>query len=61
MKDVLQGDKAEVGRRSGQGELQGQRHRGTKQPDVLEDQEFKVRGGGKRGDEAGGGTDHKGL
>ena len=61
MKDVLQGDKAEVGRRSGQRELQGQRHRGTEQPDVLEDQEFKVLGGGKRGDEAGGGTDHKGL
>ena len=52
MKDVLQGDKAEVGRHSGQGELEGQRHRGTKQPDALEDQEFKVRGGGKRGDEA---------
>ena len=50
MKDVLQGDKAEVGRRSGQRELQGQRHRGTEQPDVLEDQEFKVWGGGKRGD-----------
>lgn len=44
----------------GRGNYKG---RGTEaqRPDVLEDQEFKVRGGVRGGDEAGGGTDHKGL
>lgn len=38
MKDVLQEDKARVRRHYRQREQQVQRHRGTKQPDMLEEQ-----------------------